>query len=216
LAALDQDIHCLSAAKPHLPTWAAWLNRYAAGGAVLRLFGFLLVTIMGLQGVSAQTIPISLDGEHFTKKFVGKPPGGDKLVEYVRESESFQRWTKLIGFRYQQLPRIDNDPMKLAPAMAQFVRAANPQAQTRVLVLKEKGEALIDFLTWPPDASYLEFNIFRYARSLDGNAVVSVQFAHRFTDRSAESVEKFRRLRQAWIDQAAAFDMAIAHGEVAP
>lgn len=182
---------------------------------MLRLLGVILLVVVGLHTAGAQTNPITFDGEAFTKKFVGKPPGGDRLVEYVREAESFERWTKLIGFRYQQMPRIDNDPMKIAPAMAQFVKAANPQAQTRVIANKEKGEALIDFLTWPPDGTYLEFNIFRYARSLDGNAVVSVQFAYRFTDRSSESVERFKQLRQSWINQAAAFDMAISHGEMA-
>jgi hypothetical protein len=180
-----------------------------------RLLCAILVALVGLPAALAQSATITFDGEAYIKKFVGMPPGRDKLVEYVRRDESFEKWTRLIGFRYQQLPVIDNDPVKVAQAMARTIKAANPQAQSRIIVSQDKAEAIIDFLTWPADASFMEFNVFRYAKSADGKAVVSVQFAHRFTDRSPQGMEKFRKLRQSWIQQAAAYDMAIAQREMA-
>jgi hypothetical protein len=174
----------------------------------------ILLLLFTIHGAIAQEV-ITLDGEPFTKKFVGSPPNGDKLLEFVRKSESFEKWTKLIGYRYQQLPKIGNDPRKSAAAMAQIVKAANPQAQSRVIVNEKTNEALIDFLTWPPDGKYMEFNVFRYAKSVDGNAVVSLQLAYRFTDRSAEGGEKFKKIRDAWINQAVAFDMKHVHAALA-
>ena len=49
--------------------------------------------------------------------------------------------------------------------------------------------------------------MFRYAKSDDGNAVVSIQLAYRFTDVSAEGTQRFIALRESWIRQAAAVDM---------
>jgi hypothetical protein len=180
-----------------------------------RLLCVLCLLLLGSSLAIAQVPAVSVDGEAFPKTFVANRPGGDKLLEFVRETESFEKWTKLVGFRYQQLPRIENDPTRAAAAMAQVVKASNPQAQARVITNKDKTETIIDFLTWPPDGSYMEFNVFRYIKSADGNAVVSLQLAHRFTDKSAEGLEKFKRLRDAWITQATAFDMSMIRGAFA-
>lgn len=174
----------------------------------------LLLAWFGAQPLAAQTNAVTFDGEPFTKQFVGAPGGGDKLVEFVREAESFERWTKLIGFRYQQLPQLNNDPAQMARAMAQLVKRVNPGAQTSVVANDQTGEAILDFLTWPPNQAFMEFNVFRFARRQDGRAVVSAQFAHRFTDTSEPAVQRFRQLRQSWVQQAAAFDMAVTHDRV--
>lgn len=166
----------------------------------------LLLLFAGQCAVAREPAPI-LDGEPFTKTFVGTPPNGDKLLEFVREHESFEEWTKLIGYRYQQLPGIENDPRKMAAGIARAVKAANPQAQSRIAVNERTGEALVDFLTWPPDGRFMEFNIFRFSRSADGKAVISLQLAYRFRDKTANGAENLNRVRDAWIRQAAAFDM---------
>lgn len=166
----------------------------------------LLLLFVGQCAVARESTPI-LDGEPFTKRFVGTPSNGDKLLEFVRERESFEEWTKLIGYRYQQLPGIENDPRKMAVGMARAVKAANPQAQARVAVNERTGEVLIDFLIRPPDGRFMEFNVFRLARSADGKGVVSLQLAYRFRDTAANGAEYLGRVRDAWIRQATAFDM---------
>lgn len=152
-----------------------------------------------------------LDGEAFTKRFVGHPPHGDKLIEYIRPKERFGTWTKLIGLRAQHLPRLRNDPIATAQAMAAFVKRANPKAQLRLITKHDKSGAILDFLTWPPGGRYLEFDVFRYARSRDGKTVVSLQLARRFTDLGPQGQQRFRRqfpqIRVSWIRQAAFFDM---------
>ena len=175
-------------------------------GAIL-FFSFCLV-----QAAIAQDPSIQLDGEPFSKQFVGNPPNGDKLKEYVRETETFEKWTKLIGIRYQQLPGVGNDPKRVAQGMAQLVKEANPRSNSSIVANEKTSEAIIDFLTWPPTAEYIEFNVFRYAKSSDGNGVISLQFANRFTSDTAPTVEQFKSLRKTWLSQAAAFDMRVVHG----
>ena len=180
-----------------------------------RILTLLLLLLLGNPSALAQEFVVSIDGEPFTRRFVGNPPRGDKLVEFVRESESFERWTKLVGFRYQQMPHLENDPVKVALALAQKVKASNPKAQSSAIANKDNTEAIVDFVTWPPDGTFMEFNVFRYVRSEDGNAVVSLQLAHRFTDASAAGIEKFKSFRQSWLKQAAAFEMRHVHRTLA-
>lgn len=160
---------------------------------------------------TAPAAAITLDGELFTKKFVGNPPKGDKLVEFIREGETFDNWTKLVSFRYQQLPNLGNDPTKVAEQMAQTLKTVNPKANSQIIINKQASEAIIDFLTWPPDGKFMEFNVFRYAKSTDENAVVSLQLAYRFTDSSPKGTEQFKKIRASWINQAATFDIMRVH-----
>lgn len=157
----------------------------------------------------------TIDGEPFTRKFVGNAPNGDKLIEFVRQQESFEQWTKLIGLRFQQLPKINNDPVTMALAMAQVVKARDSRAQSVVRSNKEKTEAIIDFLTGPPKGDFIEFNVFRYIKSRNGKGVISLQFAYRFPGLTKENVEAFKKLRISWIKQVAAYDMNRVHRALA-
>ena len=175
----------------------------------------LTLLFLSLQSAVAQDTTITLDGEAFTEQFVIHPPSGNKHIEFVRKGETFKNWTKLVGFHYQQLPGFGNDPGKVGAGMAQIVKAYNASSQSRVIVNKQNSEALIDFLTWPPDAEFLEFNVIRYAKSADGKAVVSVQFSYRLTGNSALDIEQFRKIRASWIEQAEAFDINKVHAALA-
>jgi hypothetical protein len=165
--------------------------------------------------VFASDDAVTIDGEAFTNKFIGSPPNGDKLIEFIRSSETFENWTKLVGYRYQQLPKLDNDPRKTALSLERIVKMKNPRAKARVITNKRTNEAIIDFLTWPKDGKYMEFNVFRYTKSPDGKAVVSLQLAYRFTEASPKGIEKFKKIRSDWVRQAAAFDMKKIHSSLA-
>jgi len=179
-----------------------------------KFFITLLLTLplTFIQYATAQDSIITLDGESFTTKFVGNPPNGDKLLEFFRESETFDNWTKLVGFRYQQLPGVGNDPSKVAVGMSMLLKAkGKPSAVTGN---KKNSESMIDFITGPQNG-FMEFNVFRYAKSTDGKAVVSLQLAYRFTDTSESNVQNILKLRESWIKQAVAFDMKIVQDALA-
>ncbi len=183
---------------------------------LLPRFLLLLCLCPALSSVLAQGMPVVLEGEHFTKKFIGTPPNGDKLIELIREHETFERWTRLVAFRYQKLPALGNDPKHVAQALANSIKSVNPQAPSKMLFNGKTNEAIVDFLTWPADGKFMEFNLFRYARSADGKAVISLQLAYRFTDRSPDGIERFKKLRNAWINYAALFDMRLAYEALGP
>ena len=67
---------------------------------------------------------------------------------------------------------------------------------------------MIDFIA-RGKSDVLEFNVFRYIKSKDSNAVISLQFAYRFTDTSEQNVQKILSLRESWTKQAIGFDMKI-------
>ncbi len=183
--------------------------------SLLTLLAWLFISLHSLQSAAAQEPYIMLDGEVFTKQSVAHLSSGDTRIEFIREDETFNNWTKRVCFRYQSLPDIDNDPRKAAAWMSQLVKAYNAQSQTNVIVNNQASEALVDFLTWPPDAKYVEFHIFRFAKSAKEDAVVSLQFSYRLSSRTALDIEQFRQTRASWIRQAVAFDMDTVHAALA-
>lgn len=196
-----------------MPLWRSLMRRFAQ----------LLLLLVFCQFSFAEDVLPTVDGERFTKKFIGNPPYGDKLLEFIRDSESFDNWTKLVGYRYQQLPGLENDPIKYASAMGQIVKLENPRANFQILKNEQSNEAIIDFLTWPKDQKYVELNVFRLWKSKDGKAVVSLQMAYRFeamkpaqTQESVNEfnrkVKDFRERRHSWIKQAAESDAKVIEG----
>lgn len=174
----------------------------------------LLALAMSSLAIADDTSPaVSIDGEVYAKKSVGHQPNGDRLLEFVRDAESFDKWTKLVGYRYQQLPGLGNDPMKYAAVMVQLVRQANPSATFQILRNEQTNEPIIDFLTWPKDQKYMELNVFKFWKSRDGKAVVSLQLAYRLEafkptltrenmDEIGRTLKELKERRQSWIKQA--------------
>ena len=156
-----------------------------------RIAQILLLLLASYQlTVSAEPIP-TIDGESFTKKLVGKPTGGHKLVQFVRESESFESWTKKIYFRYQELPGIDNDPFKYASAMWRMVEREDPQAKPQILRNERSNQVILEYATFPPEKKYVEHNVLRFWKSADGNALLSLQITRRFDLPSPELMQEF-------------------------
>jgi len=98
--------------------------------------------------------------------------------------------------------------------MERLVKQTNPQAPVKVSRNEQSSEAIVDFLTWPQDQSYMELNVFRFWKSKDGNAVVSVQLANKFVAPKPEwsqnganeyqrKLNEVRERRQNWIKQIA-------------
>jgi len=179
---------------------------------MLRALFTLLLLLVTTCAIAQDDVP-TLDGERFVKRFVSDERSIDKFVEFVREEESFQIWTKLIGFRLQRLPGLGNDPKRAAGAMAQVLRGSNPNVPLRVIANDQLGEALIDFVMRTPDGKFMEFNVWRYIKSTDGNGVISLQLAYRFADVTPEGIERFKGVRASWIKQALAFDMGRVRAE---
>lgn len=179
------------------------------------LLQVVLSCLLLLQVGHAAENTVNFDQESYVQQYKNTTPTGDKVVEFVRENETIETWSKMVAYRYQQLPGLENNPEMMAKAMAGFLKKSNPDARYQVMSNKKKGDALIDFITWDDQDDYVEFNVFRYVKSVDGKAIVSLQVAYRFTDTSAEQIKKLNTLRASWIEKTLAFDMALLHAKLA-
>ncbi len=151
------------------------------------------------------TRTLKFDDVTYTRAFVSQNDT-DHLAEYVPPGETVDDWTKLVAVRvFGQL----DDPAQVIDAFAKTLMKTNPLARYKILVKDDKSEAMIDFLTWPEDGSYMEFNVFRYLKRPGQDGLVCYQFAHRFSDTSPESLEKFKQNRQRWVDEMAKAELPI-------
>ena len=184
----------------------------------------LIVTTLFQQALAEGLIP-SVDGETFSKTSIARPANGDRLFEFVRDEESFDKWTKLVAYRYQRLPGLRNDPIEYAFAMERAIKQQNPAAPVKVSKNEGSNEAILDFLTWPRDQSHMELNVFRFGRSKDGNAVVSVQLASRFVpskptfsqdgvNEYERQLKVFRDRRTSWIKHVLEADLQLIEAEL--
>lgn len=160
------------------------------------LTGALLLCAAAPTQAAEAVLAAQFDGETYPSQFTSEVPGM-KLIEFVRAAESIDRWTKLLAVR--ELPEL-LDPTAAAVELSKRLNESNPLARHRLLTKEDGREALIDFLTWPEDGSYMEFNIFRYVMQPGRPGLVSYQFAYRFSDTSPEAMEEFKAQRHHWIE----------------
>lgn len=185
----------------------------------MRRFALTLVLMLafGPFVFAAETAPM-LEGEAFSTKLVGHPADGEKLIEFIRPTETPKNWTRLIAYRFQQIAVLENDPEKYAQAMAQLVKRGNPQANFHIEKNEKGDQAIIDYLTWPPDEKFMEFNVVRFWKAENGKGVASLQYRHRFvppratpgnpanTEEVNRKAKEFHERRLAWGRAAAEAD----------
>ena len=104
----------------------------------------------------------------------GGPPG-EIVSEYIPPGEKLESWTKLASIR--EYPKLD-DPRAVAGNLLRALKQQNPAAQSAVIENPTTGEVIVDFVTWPADQAFVEFNIFKYARR-PGGGLVAHQYALR-------------------------------------
>ena len=157
----------------------------------------IAVLLFGLAAAPQGAPTLTFDQIVYTRQFVSTTPD-IRLAEYVAPGETVENWTTLVAVR--NFRKLDNP----AAAVAEFsktLKQSNPLARFEISVKPNGSEAIIDFLTWPEDASYAEFNVFRYIKRTAQSGLIAYQFAYRFTDTSDEGAEKFKKDRQRWVDE---------------
>lgn len=188
------------------------------------LTSLFLFAALFQRALAGDLIPI-VDSNALTKNAVTKLANGDILIEFIRAEESFENWTTLAAYRYQRLPGLSNDPNRYALAMQQVIKQANPAAPVKVSNDDHPDEAMLDFLTWPVDQSYVELDVFRFVRSRDGAGVVSLQLASKFVPQkvtvSQEGFNAYQRQltavrerRKSWIKQVESTDLRLVEAHL--
>ncbi len=133
---------------------------------------------------------IEFDGNKLFFSYEGRVPGTN-FREYIPQNENLKTWTKLA--RVDHYSNV-NDPMELARTLSQLTRKMNSEAPLRVRYNKEKRIAIVDFITWPHDLAYVEFNVFRIEKE-GTNGLVSYNYAVREYKDPPGYIAKFAPIR---------------------
>lgn len=117
---------------------------------------------------------VAFDGKRLQQAAQGGTPV-EAWREFVPSGEPIARWTRLASIR--EYPT-HADPMALATGLLRALKQQNPDAPSSIIRNPSTGEVIVDFITWPSDRSFTEFNLFRYGRR-EGGGVVAQQYALR-------------------------------------
>jgi hypothetical protein len=149
-----------------------------------------------------KTNKTSFDGETYYLAFSSKQPGQGFMNEYVREGETLKDWKKMVGVHHY--PAISN-PTEMANAMAKQINQLNKgTGGFKILVNKEKDEALIYFMISNQQQAVTEFNMFRYAKRKGGQGLIGYQFAFRNYGPTGENYKKeFDTKLTGWVQMMA-------------
>lgn len=145
---------------------------------------------------ATQTEQITFDGQKLTLAFDAISEG-DTIKEYIPDGQTLEKWTKLASVR--EYPKL-NDAHELAAAVVREVEEKNPKADAHLKQNEDTGETVIDFVVWPEDKSFVEFNVFKFHKNEDGG-VASEQYAVREYKEPEKFVQELAPLRERLVEQ---------------
>jgi hypothetical protein len=117
---------------------------------------------------------VQFDGETLTLAYEGEQ-SGDTIKEFLPAGQKLDSWTKLAAIR--QYAGLD-DPLALAAQTIKQLKKDYPLSPSSIIQNPKTGEVIVDFVVWPEDASFVEFNIFKYRRR-PGGGLTTEQYALR-------------------------------------
>ncbi len=127
---------------------------------------------------------VEFDGQTLELAWEGGEPGS-AIREFIPAGETLDNWTHLASIR--EYAAID-DPRALAAETLESVKKNYPGAPHNMAENPDTGETVIDFLVGPPDGSFVEYNIFKYAKRPAGG-VIAQQYAVRAYGNTDEFVK---------------------------
>lgn len=139
---------------------------------------FLLASLsLGLVISSAPAAEktISFDGQIYYVAF-HKSDGGKSVTEYLPKGGKLDSWVRLVAIR--TLPGEEN-PKLAALGLVRTLKLQNPQAQSAMMQHPSSKDVIVDFVTWPQDGKFIEFNIFRYSKLAKNKGLLLQQYAQR-------------------------------------
>jgi cell division protein YceG involved in septum cleavage len=145
---------------------------------------------------ATQTEQITFDGQKLKLAFDANSEG-DTIKEYIPDGQTLKKWTKLASIR--EYPKL-NDAHELAAAVVREIEEKNPKADAHLKQNDETGETVIDFVVWPEDKSFVEFNVFKFHKNEDGG-LTSEQYAVREYKEPERFVQELAPLRERLVEK---------------
>jgi len=153
---------------------------------------------------SAAKATVMFDGVAMVQAAEGDTPG-EHWREFIPAGEDLKSWTRLASIR--EYPKLD-DPKTVAGNLVRALRRQNPQAGSAILENKKTGEIIVDFITWPDDHKFVEFNLFRYGRHPNGGVIVQ-QYALRRYENTSGFLAAFKSERQRLVNMMATRGLSV-------
>jgi len=136
-----------------------------------------LLLATGLTLCAAAPEKIDFQGLTFRKAFSDKNSEGP-FSEYLPKGQTLDAWKKLMGYyEFTKLP----DAKDAAQTLVEVLKSQNPDFPSDIIYNEATGEAVVDFVTWPKDESYVEFNVWKYQKNPKGG-LIAIQYAERSSD----------------------------------
>jgi hypothetical protein len=117
---------------------------------------------------------INFDGEKFLFAWEGASKTA-KIKEFLPAGQNLDTWTRFVAIN--EYPHV-NDPRDFAHNIVHALRKANPKTPAQMQENSKTGEIVLDFVTWPEDLSFVEFNVFKFHK-VPGGGIVGEQYAQR-------------------------------------
>jgi hypothetical protein len=137
----------------------------------------------------------------------------ESIKEYIPEGQTLEAWSHLASVRTYANHQ---DPKMLAGALVKQVKANYPQSPCSLRENTTTGESMVDFVVWPADKSFVEFNVFKYGKGENGG-VVAQQYAIRDYKDPNGFLESLRPVRERVLaEMTRGLQAAPANGAPAP
>ncbi len=164
-------------------------------GSKLLMSGLLILGLSALVCSAQAQSAVLFDGTKFIQAF-HKSEDSQTITEFLPEGEELKSWNRLTSIR--TFPKL-TEPRTAAAGLLRAVREYNPDAKSIMVENPKNGDVIIDFLTWPRDQSFVEFNIFRYTKK--GRGLLMEQYAQRaYGNDARDFLIKLKTERQRLVD----------------
>jgi hypothetical protein len=138
---------------------------------------------------------VQFDGNVLVLAWEGGNPG-ERIKEYIPNGQTLETWTKLASIRrYDHL----DDPQALAGGLLKQLKKNYPLSPSSIIENPKTGEVIVDFIVWPEDGAFVEFNVFKYGKDEQGK-VVAQQYALRAYENQEEFLKRLRPERERLVE----------------
>jgi hypothetical protein len=140
------------------------------------------------------------DGQKLNLAWQGENPG-ETIKEFVPAGQTLKDWTTLASIReYDQL----NDVHAVIGSFVKTLKAQYPDSPIAILENPTTGDVMLDFVVWPKDNSFVEFNIFKYHKRAGGGLVAEQLALRAYGEQPAEDfLKNLKPLRKRLLEEMA-------------
>ena len=176
----------------------------------LVLAALLTAYTANAEGLKPNEVVPVMGGETYSKVARVDTEAGVLVYRYIRDTETFEDWTTSVTYTLYRNPSVGDRPKSVATVIVSSLQNSNPQAKYNLTGNEEGTEVILDFLTWPADKEYMEYDVYRIESGQKGEGVYVLQFSVKFPyveNMSEAQVKELVALRNGMVKQVLQYNM---------